>query len=72
MANPILNSSPLQGYILRNNVAQQAVHFVVMPRMITLDTHRIKGRPTNERLRSVIARCRLQERLVWEFILKAV
>lgn len=55
-----------------NNVAEQAIRFVVIDRMITQGTRSIKGRQTNERLWTVIATCGLQERSVYEFILKAV
>lgn len=55
-----------------NNTAEQAVRFVVIDRMITQGTRSIKGRETNERLWTVIATCRLQNRSVYEFILKAV
>ena len=55
-----------------NNVAEQAVRFVVIDRMITQGTRSVKGRETNERLWTVIATCRLQGRSAYEFILKAV
>lgn len=55
-----------------NNVAEQAIRFVVIDRMITQGTRSIKGRETNERLWTVIATCRLQERSVYDFILKAI
>jgi len=55
-----------------NNVAEQAIRFVVIDRVITQGTRSIKGRQTNERLWTVIATCRLQERSVYEFMLKAV
>ncbi len=55
-----------------NNVAEQAVRFVVIDRMITQGTRSIKGRQTSERLWTVIATCRLQGRSAYDFILKAV
>ena len=55
-----------------NNAAEQAIRFVVIDRVITQGTRSIKGRQTNERLWTVIATCRLQERSVYNFILKAV
>lgn len=55
-----------------NNVAEQAIRFVVIDRVITQGTRSIKGRQTNERLWTVIATCRLQERSVYDFMLKAV
>ena len=55
-----------------NNIAEQAVRFVVIDRMITQGTRSIKGRQTSERLWTVIATCRLQGRSAYDFILKAV
>ena len=55
-----------------NNVAERAVRFVVIDRMITQGTRSIKGRETNERLWTVIATCRLQERSAYNFISEAV
>lgn len=55
-----------------NNVAERAVRFVVIDRMITQGTRSIKGRETSERLWTVIATCRLQGQSAYEFILKAV
>ena len=54
-----------------NNAAEQAIRFVVIDR-ITQGTRSIKGRETNERLWTVIATCRLQERSAYNFILEAV
>ncbi len=55
-----------------NNVAEQAIRFVVIDRHITQGTRSVKGRETNERLWTVIATCALQGRSAFEFILKAV
>jgi transposase len=55
-----------------NNVAEQAIRFVVIDRMITRGTRSIKGRETNERLWTAIATCRLQERSAYNFISEAV
>jgi len=55
-----------------NNVAEQAIRFVVIDRMITQGTRSIKGRETNERLWTVIATCRIQERSAYNFISEAV
>jgi len=55
-----------------SNVAEQAIRFVVIDRVITQGTRSIKGRETNERLWTVIATCRLQGQSAYEFILKAV
>lgn len=55
-----------------NNVAEQAIRFIVIDRHITQGTRSIKGRETNERLWSVIATCALQDRSAFNFILRAV
>ncbi len=55
-----------------NNVAEQAIRFVVIDRMITQGTRSIKGRETNERLWTVIATCRLQGCSAYNFISEAV
>lgn len=55
-----------------NNVAEQAIRFVVIDRHITQGTRSIKGREANERLWTVIATCALQGRSAFDFILKAV
>jgi transposase len=55
-----------------NNTAEQAIRFIVMDRMVTQGTRSIKGRQTNERLWTVIATCRLQERSAYNFISEAV
>jgi transposase len=55
-----------------NNLAEQAVRFVVIDRRITQGTRSIKGRETNERLWTVVGTCALQGRSAFEFILTAV
>jgi len=55
-----------------NNLAEQAVRFVVIDRRITQGTRSEKGRQTNERLWTVVGTCALQGRSAFEFILKAV
>ncbi len=55
-----------------NNVAEQAIRFVVIDRHIKQGTRSIKGRTANERLWTVIATCALQGRSAFEFIFKAV
>ena len=55
-----------------NNVAEQAIRFVVIDRHIKQGTRSIKGRKANERLWTVIATCALQGRSAYDFILKAV
>ena len=55
-----------------NNVAEQAIRFVVIDRHITQGTRSIKGREANERLWTVIATCALQGHSAFDFILKAI
>ena len=55
-----------------NNLAEQAVRFVVIDRRITQGTRSKKGRETNERLWTVVGTCALQGRSAFEFILSAV
>jgi len=55
-----------------NNVAEQAIRFVVIDRHVTQGTRSIEGRKTNERLWTVIATCALQGRSAFNFILAAV
>lgn len=55
-----------------NNLAEQAVRFVVIDRHITQGTRSAKGRQTCQRLWTVIATCALQGRSAFDFILQAV
>jgi hypothetical protein len=55
-----------------NNVAEQAIRFVVIDRHVTRGTRSEKGRKTNERLWTVIATCALQGRSAFNFILESV
>ncbi len=55
-----------------NNVAEQAIRFIVIDRHVTQGTRSPKGRRANERLWTVIATCALQGRSAFEFILQAV
>jgi hypothetical protein len=55
-----------------NNLAEQAVRFVVIDRHITQGTRSLRGRQTNERLWTVVGTCALQGRSAFEFILAAV
>jgi hypothetical protein len=55
-----------------NNIAEQAVRFVVIDRLITQGTRSEAGRETNERLWTVVGTCALQGRSAFEFILAAV
>ena len=55
-----------------NNLAEQAVRFVVIDRRITQGTRGEKGRETCERLWTVVGTCAMQGRSAFEFILAAV
>ncbi|MCP4138699.1 MAG: IS66 family transposase [Chloroflexi bacterium] len=55
-----------------NNVAEQAIRFVVIDRHVTQGTRSEKGRQSNERLWTVIATCSLQGRSAFNFILESV
>jgi transposase len=55
-----------------NNLAEQAIRFVVIDRLITQGTRSETGQRTTERLWSVIATCELQGRSAYAFILSAV
>ena len=55
-----------------NNVAEQAIRFIVIDRHLTQGTRTTKGQRANERLWTVIATCALQGRSAFEFILQAV
>ncbi len=55
-----------------NNVAEQAIRFVVIDRHITQGTRSEQGNRNSERLWTVIATCALQSRSAYEFILCAV
>jgi transposase len=55
-----------------NNIAEQAIRFIVIDRHITQGTRSPGGRAASERLWTVIATCALQGRSAYNFILKAV
>lgn len=55
-----------------NNIAEQAIRFVVIDRLVTQGTRSEKGRTANERLWTVIATCKLQGKSAFNFILKSV
>jgi hypothetical protein len=55
-----------------NNIAEQAIRFVVIDRRITQGTRSSEGRKSNERLWTVVATCALQGRSAYNFILEAV
>lgn len=55
-----------------NNVAEQAIRFIVIDRHVTQGTRSLKGRKSSERIWTVIATCALQGRSAFNFILQAV
>jgi len=55
-----------------NNIAEQAVRFIVIDRHVTQGTRGEAGRKTAERLWTVVATCQLQGRSAFNFILAAV
>ena len=55
-----------------NNVAEQAIRFVIIDRHVTQGTRGANGRRASERLWTVIASCALQGRSALAFILEAV
>jgi transposase len=60
------------GMDLTNNIAEQAVRFVVIDRHVTQGTRGLAGRKTAERLWTVVGTCQLQGRSAFNFILEAV
>lgn len=55
-----------------NNVAEQAIRFIVIDRHVTQGTRSLKGQRASERLWTVIGTCALQGRSAFAFILQAV
>jgi len=55
-----------------NNVAEQALRFVVIDRLVTQGTRSPRGRTACERFWTVLATCGLQGRSAFDFILEAV
>lgn len=55
-----------------NNIAEQAIRFVVIDRHVTQGTRSLKGRKNCERLWTVIGTCNIQGRSAYQFIRKAV
>jgi len=55
-----------------NNVAEQAIRFIVIDRYVTQGTRSRRGREANQRLWTVIGTCALQGRSAYHFILQAV
>ena len=55
-----------------NNVAEQAIRFIVIDRHVTQGTRSLNGQKSSERIWTVIATCALQGRSAYNFILQAV
>ncbi len=55
-----------------NNIAEQAIRFIVIDRHVTQGTRSLKGRKIAERLWTVIATCSIQERSAYDFIKTSV
>lgn len=55
-----------------NNVAEQAIRFIVIDRHVTQGTRSARGRTASERLWTIVATCSLQGRSAFEFIRKAI
>jgi transposase len=55
-----------------NNLAEQAIRFVVIDRHITQGTRSASGRSWSERIWTVIATCEQQGRSVWEYLTEAL
>lgn len=55
-----------------NNVAEQAIRFVVIDRHITQGTRGETGQRWSERIWSVIATCARQGRSVWKYVSQVV
>lgn len=55
-----------------NNLAEQAIRFIVIDRHVTQGTRSVKGRKSCERIWTVIATCALQGRSAFNFILETV
>jgi hypothetical protein len=55
-----------------NNVAEQAIRFIVIDRHVTQGTRSPRGRQANERLWTIIATCGLQGRSAFDFIHQAI
>lgn len=55
-----------------NNVAEQAIRFIVIDRHVTQGTRSPRGRQASERLWTIIATCGLQGRSAFDFIHQAI
>jgi len=55
-----------------NNVAEQAIRFIVIDRHVTQGTRSARGRTASERLWTILATCTLQERSAFAFLQQAL
>ena len=55
-----------------NNLAEQAIRFVVLDRHVTQGTRSVRGQQWCERIWSTIATCSQQQRSVFEFLHQTV
>jgi len=55
-----------------NNLAEQAIRFIIIDRYVTQGTRSERGRQSSERIWTVIATCALQGQSAFDFLLKAV
>ncbi len=55
-----------------NNLAEQAIRFVVIDRKVTQGTRALSGRSWNERIWTAIATCAQQGRSVFDFLYESV
>lgn len=55
-----------------NNIAEQAIRFVVIDRLVTQGTRSVKGREWSERIWTVIATCFQQRRSAFNFIYESI
>jgi len=55
-----------------NNLAEQAIRFIVIDRKVTQGTRSEKGRRWSERIWTTMATCRIQGRSAFEYLLEAV
>ena len=55
-----------------NNLAEQAIRFVVLDRHVTQGTRSVRGQQWCERIWTAMATCSQQQRRVFEFLLQTV
>ena len=55
-----------------NNIAEQAIRFIVIDRLVTQGTRSEKGRVSSERIWTVIATCSLQSKSAYDFLSQSI